>query len=96
MAGLIDEIELYALSSAGWSKQELADYFGVHRATIHRHEVELGLAPGVGGPTRKELCGAGLHPMTEENAIEIKSGGRACRACKQRRDRAYQRRKRAQ
>lgn len=83
----IDQIELYALRRAGWGTIELADHFGVHRSTMWNHLSELGLT----GPNeRSDTCAQG-HDM--DDAIPTKAGGRACRKCKQRRDREYQKRK---
>lgn len=80
----VDDEMLQVLCDAGLSIAAMAEFFGVHRATIHRHKAALGLSHGASGPQRRDVCQYG-HSM--EDAFELAKGGRACRKCKRRRDR---------
>lgn len=64
---------------------ELAEEFGVHRATIYRRLIKAGVYETQGGPQPKDLCQRD-HDMSLWGRA-IASGGRYCLMCKRIRQR---------
>ena len=84
-----DLIDLVVMRGAGWQVADLAEHFGVHRATISGYLAEMGLTRT--GPLDK--CQRD-HDMTDPDNVRVyKDGRRECKACKRDRDRAWQKKK---
>lgn len=88
-----DPDEAIVLYLCGMAIQEVADEYGVPKATIYSHlranGVEIRFQASV---PRSDTCAQG-HSM--HDSLPVKGGGRACRMCKRKRDRAYKARARA-
>jgi hypothetical protein len=78
-----DRTEAKRLYDEGLTTSQIAERMGAHRATVAVMLDELGVDPAErkGGPSRKQMCGKGLHDMSVHGA-EVKGGGRYCKACK--------------